>query len=51
MAKEPTQPPLPQPREADASQKKIERALEIREASSKAREGKPLVFPTRRSRS
>lgn len=28
--------------------KKIETALEIRKSSSKAREGKPLAFPTHR---
>jgi hypothetical protein len=31
--------------------RKTERALEIRESTVKAREGKPLTFPTRRVRS
>lgn len=29
---------------------KIERAKEVREASAKIREGKPLAFPTHRTR-
>lgn len=31
-----------------AAHVKIEKALEIRKSSSKAREGKPLAFPTHR---
>jgi len=33
---------------APAQARKIERALEIRKSSAKAREGKPLAFPANR---
>jgi hypothetical protein len=33
-----------------AWEKKIERAMEIRESTAKAREGKPVSFPLRRAR-
>lgn len=47
------EPALRPPEEAKDRQlaKKIERALEIRESSAKARKGKPVSFPTRRARS
>ena len=35
---------------AKSSDSKIERALEIRASTAKAREGKPVAFPTRRTR-
>ena len=37
-------------KQADWS-RKIERALEIRESTAKARADKPIAFPTRRARS
>jgi len=40
-------PPTASAPKSDAS-RKIETALEIRKSSSKAREGKPLAFPTHR---
>jgi hypothetical protein len=40
----------PAKREESRSNGKIERALEVRKSSSKAREGKPLAFPTQRHR-
>lgn len=46
------QPVLPSPQEQKESNwtVKIERAKEIREGTSKIREGKPIAFPTRRIR-
>lgn len=41
-------PLSPAPREATQAPEKVQRALEIRESSAKAREGKPLAFPTHR---
>jgi hypothetical protein len=33
-----------------AWEKRIERAMEVREGTAKAREGKPVAFPLRRAR-
>jgi hypothetical protein len=44
--------PIPPPAETKegAWERKIERAIEIRESTAKAREGKPVAFPMRRAR-
>jgi len=42
--------PAPGKGDKQTSPDKVERALEIRKGSSKAREGKPLAFPSRRFR-
>jgi hypothetical protein len=48
--REPVLRPPQKTKDVDWS-RKTERALEIRESTAKAREGKPLAFPTRRARS
>lgn len=44
--------PLQPPRDSKSvkTETKVARAMEIREGASKAREGKPLAFPSWRSR-
>lgn len=44
--------PLAPPKDTTAKlvTEKVQRALEVRESSAKAREGRPLAFPTQRVR-
>ena len=50
MAEKKNPTPLQPPATVRESAGKVARALEVRKSSSKAREGKPLGFPTRRMR-